>query len=375
MPRIPRSAPRLDPFLLSLLGTVALASVLPPHGGAAGVFSTLSTASICLLFFLHGARLSPRAALDGVRQWRLHLFIFGLTFVLFPLLVLPLWLLAPTFLPHQLLAGLVFLSVLPSTVQSSIAFTSIARGNVAAAVCSASLSNIIGVVLSPLLVSVLLGSAARVTAGSVLAVAGELLLPFVAGQLARRWILDGLKRHPRMLTGVDRGSVLLVVYTAFGGGVVAGIWHRVSWAQLLAVLVADAVLLAVVLCASSFGGRLLGFERADRIAAVFCGSKKSLASGLPMATVLFPAATVSTLVLPLMLFHQVQLFVCAALARRFAASGAAPRRESRPAPTAAAPAAADRNSASDLRVGLLLNRQPMSGSEAACSSASSPSGT
>jgi sodium/bile acid cotransporter 7 len=386
-----RLAARLDPFLLSLLAAVALAGALPPHGRAAGVFGALSTAGICLLFFLHGARLSPRAALDGVRQWRLHLFIFALTFVLFPSLVLSFRLLAPGLLPRDLLAGLVFLSVLPSTVQSSIAFTSIARGNVAAAVCSASLSNVIGVVLSPLLVSVLLGSAARVTAGSVLAVAGELLLPFAAGQLARRRILGSLERHPRVLTGVDRGSVLLVVYTAFGGGVVAGIWHRVSWTQLLAVLVADMVLLAVVLCASSVGARLLGLGRADRIAAVFCGSKKSLASGLPMATVLFPAATASVLVLPLMLFHQVQLFACAALARRFAAApetaaapATAPATAASPAPVtppatvaSSAPMTppAARNNAPRPRVEVLLNRQPTAGSEWACSSGSSPSGT
>ena len=330
----PRLPARLDPFLLSLLATVGLASVMPARGHAASLFSGLSTAGICLLFFLHGARLSPRAALDGVRQWRLHLFIFSLTFLLFPLLMLPLRLLEPSLLSHQLYAGLVFLSVLPSTVQSSIAFTSIARGNVAAAVCSASMSNLIGVVLSPLLVSLLLGSAARVSAGSVLTVAAELLLPFVAGQLARPRIIGALKAHPRMLTSVDRGSVLLVVYTAFGEGVVAGIWHHVSVGQLLILFGADAALLGVVLAASSTGGRLLGFDRGDRIAAVFCGSKKSLASGLPMATVLFPAATASTLVLPLMLFHQIQLFACAALARRYAAGA--------------------RNSASDLRVGPIV---------------------
>ncbi|WP_212518206.1 bile acid:sodium symporter family protein [Actinospica acidithermotolerans] len=308
----------LDPFILSLLATVAIASVLPARGAGARAFSDLSTAGICLLFFLHGARLSPRAALDGMRQWRLHLLIFTLTFVVFPLLMLPLTLLEPGLIPHELFVGLVFLSVLPSTVQSSIAFTSIARGNVAAAVCSASMSNLIGVVLSPLLVSVLLGANARVSGSSMLSVAAQLLLPFLAGQLLRSRISPALKRHPRALASVDRGSVLIVVYTAFGAGVVAGIWHRVSWQQLVAVGVIDVALLAIVLTISTVGARMLGFDRGDRIAAVFCGSKKSLASGLPMATLLFPAATVSTIVLPLMIFHQIQLIACAALSRRYA---------------------------------------------------------
>ncbi|HWG26991.1 bile acid:sodium symporter family protein [Actinospica sp.] len=308
----------LDPFILSLLATVAIASAFPARGSGARLSSDVSTAGICLLFFLHGARLSPRAALDGLRQWRLHLYIFTLTFVLFPLLMLPLRLLEPGLIPHELFVGLVFLSVLPSTVQSSIAFTSIARGNVAAAVCSASLSNLIGVVLSPLLVSVLLGADARVSASSMVDVAAQLLLPFAAGQLARARIAPTLKRHPRALATVDRGSVLIVVYTAFGEGVVAGIWHRVSWQQLVTLGVIDIAALSVVLTVSTAGGRMLGFERGDRIAAVFCGSKKSLASGLPMATLLFPAATVSTIVLPLMIFHQIQLFACAALSRRYA---------------------------------------------------------
>jgi len=332
---VPRIFSRLDPFILSLLATVAIASALPARGSGARLFSDLSTAGICLLFFLHGARLSPRAALDGLRQWRLHAFIFSLTFVLFPLLMLPLRLLEPGLIPHQLFVGLVFMSVLPSTVQSSIAFTSIAKGNVAAAVCSASLSNLIGVVLSPLLVSVLLGSAARVSASSMLAVAAQLLLPFVAGQLARARLAPALQRHPRALATVDRGSVLLVVYTAFGEGVVAGIWHRVSWEQLVIVFLVDVALLAIVLSASSAGGRMLGFGREDRIAAVFCGSKKSLASGLPMATLLFPAATVSTIVLPLMLFHQVQLMACAAISRRFANTQVDRTGEELPQPAAA----------------------------------------
>lgn len=324
----------LDPFILSLLATVAIASAFPARGSGARLSSDVSTAGICLLFFLHGARLSPRAALDGLRQWRLHLYIFTLTFVLFPLLMLPLRLLEPGLIPHELFVGLVFLSVLPSTVQSSIAFTSIARGNVAAAVCSASLSNLIGVVLSPLLVSVLLGADARVSASSMVDVAAQLLLPFAAGQLARARIAPTLKRHPRALATVDRGSVLIVVYTAFGEGVVAGIWHRVSWQQLVTLGVIDIAALSVVLTVSTAGGRMLGFERGDRIAAVFCGSKKSLASGLPMATLLFPAATVSTIVLPLMIFHQIQLFACAALSRRYA------RQEGEAVPATASQAAA-----------------------------------
>src|SRR5699024_2125076 len=123
--------------------------------------------------------------------------------------------------------------LLPSTVQSSIAFTSIARGNVAAAVCSASFSNLAGIVVTPLLVAWLAGGGSGgFSASSVGGIVLQLLVPFAAGQLARRWIADWIRRHAATLKLVDRGSILLVVYTAFSQGVTEGIWQQLSWPQL-----------------------------------------------------------------------------------------------------------------------------------------------
>jgi sodium/bile acid cotransporter 7 len=159
----------------------------------------------------------------------------------------------------------------------------------------------------------------------VLGIAMQLLAPFLAGQLLRRWIGGFLTRHRKALGYVDRGSILLVVYTAFSAGMAEGIWHQVPAVRLLELLAAEALLLAAMLTLTAYGARTLGFGRADRVTIVFAGSKKSLAAGLPMATVLFgPAAGLA--VLPLMLFHQMQLMVCALIARRWAtqadASGA-----------------------------------------------------
>jgi sodium/bile acid cotransporter 7 len=302
-----------DPYLLSLLATVGVASLVPARGVATHLFDQAMTTAVCLLFFLHGARLAPRTAWGSLRQWRLHLAVFAITFGLFPILGLTLF-----GIPHDLRTGIVFLCVLPSTVQSSIAFTSIARGNVAASICSASFSNLAGVLVSPALVALLLGSTVHFSGRSLASIAGQLLLPFFAGQLARRWIGGWVARHRRNLTLVDRGSVLLVVYTAFSAGVIAGIWHRLSVSELALIIVVDVSLLGVVLCVTGVTARGLGFSREDRIVLVFCGSKKSLAAGLPMATVMFAGHDVSIIVLPLMLFHQIQLVVCAVLARRYA---------------------------------------------------------
>jgi solute carrier family 10 (sodium/bile acid cotransporter), member 7 len=314
---------RPDNFTLAIVAAVVIASLFPAVGAAAAALHYLTIFAIALLFFLHGARLSREAALAGALHWRLHLLVLCATFVLFPLLGLALRHALGGVLPDSLLVGLLFLCLLPSTVQSSIAFTSIAHGNVAAAVCSASLSNLLGIFLTPALVALLMNLKGGVSPQAVVDIVLQLLAPFLAGHLLRPWIGGFVGRHRYALGFVDRGSILLVVYLAFSEAVANGLWHVLSLGDLVKLLVVCALLLAIVLAVTVVVARRLGFERADEIVIVFCGSKKSLASGVPMAGVLFPLAQVGMIVLPLMLFHQIQLMVCAALARRYAMSAPA----------------------------------------------------
>lgn len=317
---------QIDVYIVALLATVAVASLLPARGVVATGFDHATTAAIGFLFFLYGARLSVKQAIDGLKNWRLHSIVLTSTFLVFPLLGLAARLLMPGVLSPELYAGLMFLCCLPSTVQSSIAFTSIARGNVAAAICSAAFSNLIGIVLTPLLVALLLfpGGEGGVSLDSVRDIMVQLLVPFTVGQLLRRWIGSVLTAHKKVLSYVDRGSILLVVYTAFSKGVTTGIWGHLSPVSLVLLLVVNIVLLTIVMVTTTVAARMLGFSHEDEIAIVFCGSKKSLVSGVPMATVLFPTATVGLTVLPLMLYHQTQLMVCAWLARRYATRPVAP---------------------------------------------------
>jgi sodium/bile acid cotransporter 7 len=305
----------IDPYILLLLGTVSLAALLPARGSAADVASGASTAAIAFLFFLYGARLSTREAMDGLRHWRLHVTVLACTFVIFPLLGMATRGLVPVILTDPLYQGLLFLTLVPSTIQSSIAFTSIARGNVPAAICAGSFSSLAGIVVTPLLAAALLGGSGGFSADSVVEIVLQLLVPFMAGQLLRRWIGGFVARHKKVLGYVDRGSILLVVYTAFSEGMVQGVWHQVSPVRLAGLLGVEVVILAVMLALTWYGGKALRFDREDRIAIQFAGSKKSLASGLPMASVLF-GAHASLAVLPLMLFHQMQLMVCAVIAKR-----------------------------------------------------------
>ncbi len=310
----------LDPYVLALLGTVALASVLPCHGTLAVVLDHVADGGVALLFFLYGGRLARDVIVAGMKQWRVQLAVFLATFAVFPLLGIALRAALASFVAAPLLAGLVFLTVLPSTVQSSIAFTSIARGNIPAAICSATVSNLAAVALTPALSALLLeaGGPSAMSLGSVWKIVFLLLVPFAVGHALRPLTAAWHERNRRWLGYVDRGTILLVVYTAFSAGVVNGTWSQLPLRSLLVLLGISAALLAAVLAMTTFASRRLGFAKEDEIVVVFCGSKKSLASGLPMAKVLFAGPTVGLVVLPLMIFHQLQLMVCAVLARRYA---------------------------------------------------------
>ena len=315
--RVSRFLP--DGFTQALVVVVVLATFFPVSGALATLFGRVTQLAIALLFFLHGAKLSREAVIAGMTHWRLHLVVFASTFVFFPIMGVVLKPLLQPLMTPGLYAGILFLCALPATVQSSIAFTSMARGNVPAAVCSASASSLIGIVLTPMLVGLLMAANAGAKANwqSVIDIVQQLLLPFVAGQVARRWIGEWVARRRTVLRFVDQGSILLVVFGAFSQAVIAGLWRDTPVKALAGLLLANAVILALALLATRTAARMFGFSREDEITIVFCGSKKSLASGVPMANVLFPASAVGAIVLPLMLFHQIQLMVCAVLAQRY----------------------------------------------------------
>lgn len=306
----------IDPYIAMLLAAVLVATILPARGAFVAPIETLSNVGIFVLFFLYGARLSTAETIDGIKHWRLHLLVLAFTYVLFPLLGVALSWATKSWQPELLVTGLVFLSLLPSTVQSSVTFTSMAKGNVAASIVAASISNLLGVFLTPLLVFLVMRTSGITISGAqVQKLALQLLLPFILGQIAHRWLGAWLKKNKGWLGWYDKGTIILIVYVAFSAGMRAHMWTQVSVPALLIQILINAVLLALVMVATIFISKWLGFSWPDRIAIIFAGSKKSMASGLPMAQVIFPAATVGIIVLPLMLFHQFQLIVCAQLAR------------------------------------------------------------
>lgn len=323
---------RLIPDRMSglLLLTLLLALFLPVSAEMASPLGHVSNAMVALLFFMHGAKLDSKVVLAGLLHWRLHALILALTYLLFPALVLVLGQ-AARYLPQtwgswllQLYPGFIYLAILPSTVQSSVSFTALARGNVAAAVCAATASNLLGIVLTPLYFALLFHANNGLAQGwqTVAKICLQLLLPFVLGQILRPLLKNRMNAHADFLKWLDQLAILLVVYLAMSEAVQAGIWQQLPLAQVVLVLFLCAVLLAAILLIAQKLARRVGFSLPDQIALVFCGSKKSLASGVPMAKILFAGQAsgmgLALLILPLLIFHQIQLMVCAHLAHHYA---------------------------------------------------------
>nr|WP_111299346.1 bile acid:sodium symporter family protein [Paracoccus saliphilus] len=307
----------IDSYMLMLLITVMLGLVLPARGIAAEGLGYVTYWAVALLFFLYGAKLDPASVKAGMLNWRLQGLTFAATYGMFPLLGLGFAAVFGGLLGPQVTLGLLFLSVLPSTVQSSIAFVSIAGGNVPAAICAASMSNLIGVVLTPALVALLLHAGdGQISMDAVLRIGTQILLPFVLGQVLRPWIGAFVRNRRTLTLVVDRGAILLIVYSAFSAGTVSGLWAAIPGASLIALIAVMLVMLAMVFGLIAGAGRLFRLPGQDRSVLFFCGSTKSLASGLPIAAALFPAETVGATVLPVLVYHMAQLLICAMIAQQ-----------------------------------------------------------
>lgn len=316
--------PFVDGYLLSMLAAIALAIAVPSLGVSGGALhlDTVTAIGVSLVFFLSGAGLSPAKLKAGAANWRLHLFVQLSTFALFPLIGALTYLALDQRLPRELLIGFFYLCVLPSTVSTSIAMTTMARGNVAGAIFNATLSSLLGMVLTPLMISLWLHTAqAESSLGAqFLKIAQQLLLPFAVGQLLRRWVIGLLTRYKSITGKVDRAVIVLIVFNSFCDATAAGIWTRYGAEPLVLTTLMTGALLLLVLTTTRFVARRLRFPVEDEIAAVFCGSKKSLAVGAPMATLIFGSSggALGLVMLPLLVFHQLQLVVCSVMAKRYA---------------------------------------------------------
>jgi sodium/bile acid cotransporter 7 len=312
-----------DWFLCGMLLATLLAYFFPTFGASGGAMHAewVIHIGIFVVFFLHGINLSGEQIRHGLKNTRLHLMVQGFTFGVFPLIWLVCNGLLGSHVPSLLMLGFFYLCALPSTISSSVALTGSAGGNVPAAILNASLSSVLGVFLTPLLVSLVVGSGAGgIDLGSTLLdLCMMLLLPLVLGQCLRRWLAGFFSRYKRYTSIIDKLVILLLVYAAFCNSMVSGIWQQQGNGVLLSALLGSAALLAVILWMTARTARALRLDNGDEIAAVFCASKKSLAAGVPMAALIFGNNPgLGLILLPIMIYHPLQLIVCSVLAERYA---------------------------------------------------------
>ena len=311
-------------FMRGMVLVVALAFAWPAPGAQGGFLhpDVLNKVGIALVFFLNGLSLPMVALREGISRWRVHLLIQASTFLVFPLLGLSLLKLNPGWMSPNLQLGIFYLCALPSTVSSSVALTAAARGNVPVALFNATLSSLLGVVLTPFWMAWALGhEGAQFELGPVVVnLLLWLVLPLVIGQASRPLLRDWAARHKAKIQLVDRLTILMLVYTSFSDSVQQGIWSSYGWTVLFQTMVVGSLLFFAVMFLTGRAAQWMGLEDGDRIAAILCGSKKTLASGVPMAHLIFGANPALGLILiPIMIYHPLQLAICGVLAQRWAA--------------------------------------------------------
>ena len=314
---------KIDPFLLGLVAMVVLALIWPTPGVSGGAlhFDYATTYGVSIVFFLYGLTLSPEKMKDGIMQWKLHICVQLATFVLFPVLVIAWRWLTPGIFSDNLWLGFFYVAALPSTVSSSVAMTNIARGNVPAAVFNASLSSFLGVFITPALMSWYMSRNGidMPLLPVILKVTLLVLVPIVVGQIARHWLGAWAKRNASWVKLADRTTILAIVYNSFCDSVAAGVWSGNDVLVVVEIAVGAVVLFLAVYAITDVVCTAMGFNVRDRIACQFCGSKKSLATGAPLAKVVFGSTPALGLIIaPIMMFHFLQLVIVSFLAARFA---------------------------------------------------------
>jgi len=310
-------------FLVGMVVAIALASVSAEVGRSGGLIhlDKLTGIGVAIVFFLHGLGLSPSAIKAGISNWRMHIYIQLATFLAYPLLWVIFGDLLLANMPASLAFGFCYLFVLPSTISSSVAMTSVGKGNVPGAIFNASLSSILGILITPLLIQLFMGfeGVELDLMASVMSIAKMLLLPMIVGQLARPLLLSFSQKHKAIVNKIDKYVILLIVYNAFCNSVANGIWSSFSIEMLVSSIVLCSVILLCMVHLIQWGARRCQFERPDEVTSVFCGTKKTLAAGVPMATVIFGSdPALGMILLPIMLYHPIQIFYCAILASRYA---------------------------------------------------------
>lgn len=312
---------RIDNFVIAIIAVIGLAYLQPNWGAKSSPvpFDLIGSIGISLIFFFYGLRLSPEKIRYGLRNWKLHVMVQVSTFVIFPLTVLLFRPIAFTEQGYNLWLSFLFLAALPSTVSSAVVMVSIAKGNIPAAIFNASISGLIGIVITPLWMGFFLQHSANdYSLSSIyLKLATEILLPVVIGVLLQRRLGKYALKWNRYLSTFDKSVVLLIIYKSFAESFDKQVFSSVNGFVLLLIFGATTGLFFAIYFLTGYLSKLLGFNQEDRITAQFCGTKKSLIHGTVFSKILFPnSVSLGIILLPLMIFHALQIFIVSIIASK-----------------------------------------------------------
>ncbi|MBQ0787617.1 MAG: bile acid:sodium symporter [Oceanihabitans sp.] len=312
---------KIDGFVLSIIAVIGLAYIFPQWGTPESEIpiDTISAIGISLIFFFYGLKLSPTKLKEGIKNWKLHLLIQASTFLIFPLLVLLFRPLIQNETQETIWLAFFFLAALPSTVSSSVVMVSIAKGNIPAAIFNASISGIIGVVLTPLWMGLFVqhtGTDFSITDIYVKLIV-QIILPVVFGILLQRFLGEFALKHAKLLTRFDKSVILLIIYKSFASSFADNLFSTVSIIDLLMLFASVLILFGILFFLTGFLAKQMQFNTEDQITAQFCGTKKSLVHGTVFSKIIFGnMASIGIILLPIMLYHAIQLLIISIVASK-----------------------------------------------------------
>ena len=308
-------------FSLAMLGLFFIAWVAPSLPAWINSGGYAKIAAIMIIFFFSGLSLKTEEIAHGFTNWRLHLAIQGFCYLFLPLFT---WILLSLFgggLHEGLIIGFSLLAVLPITISSCVVFTQLAEGNFAAALFNAVLGNVMGIVVSPALFLLMLGTtdiSIELDTMRIITRLGMLVVaPLIVGQVVHVFVKEHTKKLKKIGSVVNRWCILLIVYFAFGQ-IFTGDAIQASFTGMILPLLLIVPYHLVILWFTWAGGRLFRFSPPDRIAMLFCASQKTLAMGLPLiAAVMAARPNLEGLAtLPVIIYHPIQLLVAGFLVER-----------------------------------------------------------
>ncbi|XP_035148768.1 sodium/bile acid cotransporter 7 isoform X9 [Callithrix jacchus] len=307
---------RKDWFMIGIVLAIAGAKLEPSIGVNGGPLKpeiTVSYIAVATIFFNSGLSLKTEELTSALVHLKLHLFIQIFTLAFFPATIwLFLQLLSITPINEWLLKGLQTVGCMPPPVSSAVILTKAVGGNEAAAIFNSAFGSFLGIVITPLLLLLFLGSSSSVPFTSIFSqLFMTVVVPLIIGQIVRRYIKDWLERKKPPFGAVSSSVLLMIIYTTFCDTFSNPNIDLDKFSLVLILVIIFSIQLSFMLLTFIFSTRNnSGFTPADTVAIIFCSTHKSLTLGIPMLKIVFAGHEhLSLISVPLLIYHPAQILL------------------------------------------------------------------